>query len=322
MAIVLALCSALAYGLSDFLGGILSRRTSAWAVAVVAQTSSTLCTGAVAFFVDGDPSAADFRWALLAGVGSGVGTGFLYRGFSAGRMGVVAPVSAVGAALVPVLAGTITGERLSLMVWVGIVAALPGIWLVSSTPDDPIGAPGKRESVAAGLVDGVLAGLGFGLLFAALGQIPDTAGWWPLTLCQAVSIPSVVLLAVALRAPWRPRGRVVRLAVLRRPPGGGRDRVVPALDPAGIPHRRGCPDVALPGEHGAAGRRAPARTRAPHPGARPGAVRARRRAGRRRLTGPRVDAPRPGSRGTRAEVCVLRCYLAELKLLTQLPWFL
>ncbi len=219
MAIVLALCSALAYGLSDFLGGILSRRTSAWAVAVVAQTSSTLCVAAVAFFVTGDPSGADFRWALLAGVGSGVGTGFLYRGFSAGRMGVVAPVSAVGAAVVPVLAGTLTGERLSLMVWVGIVAALPGIWLVSSTPDDPLGAPGKRESVAAGLVDGVLAGLGFGLLFAALGQIPDTAGWWPLTLCQAVSIPSVVLLAVALRAPWRPRGRVVRLAVFAGPLG-------------------------------------------------------------------------------------------------------
>jgi drug/metabolite transporter (DMT)-like permease len=219
MAIVLALCSALAYGLSDFLGGILSRRTSAWAVAVVAQTSSTLCVAAVAFFVTGDPSGADFRWALLAGVGSGVGTGFLYRGFSAGRMGVVAPVSAVGAAVVPVLAGTLTGERLSLMVWVGIVAALPGIWLVSSTPDDPLGAPGKRESVAAGLVDGVLAGLGFGLLFAALGQIPDTAGWWPLALCQAVSIPSVVLLAMALRAPWRPRGRVVRLALFAGPLG-------------------------------------------------------------------------------------------------------
>jgi drug/metabolite transporter (DMT)-like permease len=219
MAVLLALGSALAYGLSDFLGGILSRRTSAWSVAVVAQASSTLCTGAVALFVTGDPSGADFRWALLAGVGSGMGTGFLYRGFSAGRMGVVAPVSAVGAALVPVLAGTITGERLSLLVWVGIIAALPGIWLVSSTPDDPIGPSDERESVAAGLVDGVLAGLGFGLLFAALGQIPDTAGWWPLTLCQAVSIPAVIVLATALRAPWRPRGRVVRLAVLAGPLG-------------------------------------------------------------------------------------------------------
>src|SRR4051812_34886500 len=99
MAVVLALCSALAYGLSDFVGGLLSRRTSAWSVAVVAQSSSAVCTALVALLVAGAPSAVDYWWAALAGVGSGMGTGFLYRGFSAGRMSVVAPVSAVGAAL-------------------------------------------------------------------------------------------------------------------------------------------------------------------------------------------------------------------------------
>lgn len=219
MAVLLALSSALCYGLSDFVGGILSRRTSAWSVAVVAQSASTLCTGGVALFVSGQPAAVDFRWAVLAGAGSGIGTGFLYRGFSSGRMSVVAPVSAVGAALVPMVAGTLTGERPSMLVWVGILAALPGIWLVSSSPEDPIAPSGRRGSVAAGLTDGVLAGLGFGLLFAALGQVPESAGWWPLVACQAVSVPSVVLLAVVLRAPWVPRGRTVRLAVLASPLG-------------------------------------------------------------------------------------------------------
>jgi uncharacterized membrane protein len=217
MAVLLALVSALAYGLSDFLGGVFSRRTSAWAVAVVAQTSSALCTTLVALQVQGSPAGADLRWAVLAGVGSGVGTGFLYRGFAAGRMGVVAPVSAVGAALVPVLAGTAGGERLSLLVWLGIAAALPGIWLVSSVPD--AGAAASRGPLAEGLLDGVLAGLGFGLLFAALGQVPDTAGLWPLALCQAVSVPAVVLLATALRARWVPRDRAARLAVLAGPLG-------------------------------------------------------------------------------------------------------
>jgi uncharacterized membrane protein len=236
MAIVLALCSALAYGLSDFVGGILSRRTSAWSVAVVGQTSSALCTALLALFIAGSPDAGDFRWAVLAGVGSGVGTGFLYRGLSSGRMGVVAPVSAVGAAVVPVLAGTVTGERPSILVWLGILAAMPGIWLVSSTPDDPVanglsggpvvstgsptgegGSTTRHVSVAGGLVDGVLAGLGFGVLFAALGQVPDSAGWWPLATCQVVSVPSVVALALVMRAPWVPRDRVVRLAVLTGP---------------------------------------------------------------------------------------------------------
>ncbi len=222
MAVLLALVSAVAYGLSDFVGGLVSRHASAWSVAVVGQVSATVCTAAIALGVPGSPEPTDFVWAVLAGVGSGIGTGFLYRGFSTGRMSVVAPVSAVGAAVVPVVAGAAGGERPSLLVWLGIVAALPGIWLVASVPEDDLERldPGPPPSALAdGLVDGVLAGLGFGVLFAALGQVPDTAGLWPLTLAQAVSIPAVVLLATALRAPWVPRGRTVRWALLAGPLG-------------------------------------------------------------------------------------------------------
>ena len=217
MAILLALVSALAYGVSDFVGGILARRVSAWSVAVVANASATVCTALVALAVPGDPAGRDFAWGALAGVATGAGTGFLYRGFAAGRMGVVAPVSAVGAAIVPVLAGFVGGERFALPVWVGITAALPGIWLVASVPEEH--RTESRAGLAEGLVDGLLAGLGFGVLFAVLGQIPDSAGLWPLTLSQAVSVPAVVLLAVALRSAWVPRGKPVRWAVLAGPLG-------------------------------------------------------------------------------------------------------
>jgi drug/metabolite transporter (DMT)-like permease len=223
VAILLALGSALSYGLSDFLGGILSRRASAWQVAVVAQVSSTVCVGVLALVLTaGEPQPADFAWALLAGTGSGAGAAFLYRGFSRGRMGVVAPVSAVGAAVVPVVVGAATGERPSLLVWLGIVVALPGIWLVSSEPGDPL-APGgaRRASVAEGLTDGVLAGLGFGVLFAALGQVPQGSGWWPLTVAQAAGIPTVVLLATLLGQDWVPRQPAARSAVLMGPLSAG-----------------------------------------------------------------------------------------------------
>lgn len=217
MAVVLALCSALAYGLSDFVGGVLSRRTSAWSVAVVGQSSSFVCLAGGASLIGGRPTTADFGWALVAGLGTGSGAGFLYRGFASGRMAVVAPVSAVGAAVVPVLVGVLGGERPSLVVWLGVAAALPGIWLVSSAS----GQPGEQGSVAAGLVDGVLAGVGFGVLFAALGQVPASAGWWPLTVSQATAVPSVVLLAALLRAPWVPRGRSAWWAVCMGPLGAG-----------------------------------------------------------------------------------------------------
>ena len=220
MAILLALFSAFAYGLSDFVGGLVSRRVSAWPVAVVGQLSSAACTAAVALMVEGSPTKADLAWALLAGIGTGVGTGFLYRGFAAGRMSVVAPVSAVGAAVVPVVVGAVGGERLSLVVWTGIAVALPGIWLVSSTTEElPDGAAKPRGSLAEGVLDGVLAGLGFGVLFAALGQVPEEAGLWPLALAQAVSLPAVIVLAVSLGAAWVPRRRQAWWGLLAGPLG-------------------------------------------------------------------------------------------------------
>jgi uncharacterized membrane protein len=217
MVVLLALVSALMYGLSDFVGGMVSRSVSAWQAAVVGQTSSTACSAAVAVFVSGSPHGSDFAWGALAGVGAGMGTGFLYRGFASGRMGVVAPVSAVGAAVVPVMAGALGGERPGALMWLGILIAIPAIWLISTVPPAVDGEP--QTSIAEGLVDGVLAGLGFGGLFAALGQVPDSAGLWPLTVAQAFSVAAVIGLAVILRAAWRPRGRQVVWAAATGPLG-------------------------------------------------------------------------------------------------------
>ncbi|HET7356810.1 MAG TPA: EamA family transporter [Nocardioidaceae bacterium] len=217
MAVLLALCSAVAYGVSDFIGGVVARRTSAWQVAVVAQFSSTLCILVVALLLPGAATGTDLAWGAVAGIGSGLGTGFLYRGFASGRISVVSPVSAVGSAAVPVLVGATTGERPSPLIWAGIVLALPGIWAVSAVPD-PSGE-GSRGSLREGLLDGVLSGLGFGGLFAALGQVPASAGLMPLVAANAVSVPTVVVLALALRSSWRPRGRTVWWALAAGPFG-------------------------------------------------------------------------------------------------------
>ncbi len=224
-AVLFALFSASAYGLSDFLGGVLSRKGSAWPVAVAGQVSAALCTSAVALFAGGHPSSGHFAWAVLAGVGTAVGTGFLYRGLASGRMGVVAPISAVGTALVPVVVGIATGDRLSWIVYLGVAAALPGLWLVStaatstdSTPRVP-NPDAHGPSRAAGLRDGGAAGLGFGVLLVALGQVPSGAGLWPLAACQATSVPVLIAIAVGLRAAWKPGDRASRLALLTGPIG-------------------------------------------------------------------------------------------------------
>ena len=199
MGLVLALTAAVSYGAADFIGGVGSRRHSSWQLVLVGQA-----VGAIAMLVAGivapaSPSAGDFAWAVLAGVGSATGSLFLFRGLSRGRMGLVAPVSAVGAATVPVLVGVALGERPTWLVWAGVLVALPGIWLVSRET-----TTGRTGGSRGALLDGVLAGAGFGVLFIALAQVTADAGLLPLAANQACGMLLTIVAATALRQPWRP----------------------------------------------------------------------------------------------------------------------
>lgn len=212
MAIALSLLSALAYGVSDFLGGIFAKRSSAWQVAIVGQTSSGVLSLLAAVIIAGSPTSTDLIYGSLAGLGGGFGVAFLYRGLATARMGVVAPISAIGTALIPVVVGLATGDRPSQMAVVGVVFAFPAIALISRVVDDN---PDHR----GGVIDGILAGVGFGLLFTFLGQVGDDAGLYPLALSQIASVLSVIITASALGHAWVPRGRKVWGAVVMGPLG-------------------------------------------------------------------------------------------------------
>lgn len=201
MGVLLALGAAIAYGLSDFIGGVTSRRTSAWPVATMACTGSLLGSLVLALSTSGDAGRAALVWGGVAGIGSGLGSGFLYRGLGSGRMGVVAPVSGVFAAVLPVVVGVLSDERPSALAWLGIVVALPAIWLVAREP-------GTTVVDVGAVIDGVLAGLGFGMLFAATGQIPEGSGYWPLVMTQVVSVLAIAATAVLLGGDPVPRERV------------------------------------------------------------------------------------------------------------------
>jgi drug/metabolite transporter (DMT)-like permease len=198
-AVLLALLGAASYGVSDFIGGLFGKRASAWAVAATGGVGGGVVTALLALTVPGSPTVANLAWGAAAGVGSGTGTAILYRGLASGRMGVVAPVSGVLAVVLPVVVGVVTGERPGPLVWLGIVSAVPAIWLVAREPSAgrPPGGSGAR--------DGVLAGLAFGALFTFLGQVPDGAGFWPLVLNQLVGVLVIAVAATLLRTTWVPR---------------------------------------------------------------------------------------------------------------------
>lgn len=218
MAVVLALVSAVAYGLSDFLGGIFARRVAAWPIAVVGQSSSAVCAAFLALVLGGTVTAHDWAWGAAAGIGGGIGAAFLYRGLAAGRMSVVAPISALGSAIVPVAVGLVTGDRPTSLAWAGIVFAFPAIYLISRSSDEQRSEP-KPASGDRGILDGVLAGLGFGSMFAMLGQVGSDAGLYPLALTQVASVLSVIASATVLRAAWVPRDRLAWRAAMMGPLG-------------------------------------------------------------------------------------------------------
>jgi drug/metabolite transporter (DMT)-like permease len=206
--LVLSLCSAIAYGLSDFTGGILTRRASAWAVAATSQAAATVLALSLLAVTEGEPDVTALLWGALAGIGSGAGNVLIYRGLAIGRMTVVAPLSAIAAATLPVLVGLASGERPGALPILGVTAALPAIWLVSGS------SSGLSVARRADLINGLLAGLGFGLQFSALGQVPEQAGLAPLAVSQVVSVAAIVIGAHLLSAPWIPRDRFSRLGVV------------------------------------------------------------------------------------------------------------
>ena len=206
MTILFALISAAGWGVSDFFGGVFSKRHGAWVTTVAVQFGALAGTAIAVLVLGGTPTRADWAWGAAAGLGVGAGTAYLYRGLSTGRMGVVAPVSGVGAALVPIVVGVSTGERPGPTAAAGILIALPAIWLIASTDSGAADvAEGSGEPAPTGFLDGVLAGVGFGVGFVCLDRIQPAAELTPLLATQMASLLPVIALALWTRQPFWPR---------------------------------------------------------------------------------------------------------------------
>ena len=208
MGILLGLAAALLYGGSDFGGGLASRRFGPVRVTVLGAAVSTVLAWA-ALIVSGGPG-PDLRaiaWGLASGLAGGAGTLVLYRGLARGQMSVVGPVSAVGAAVVPVVAGVALGEHPSVLAVAGVLVSLPAIVLVAASGS-------VRGKLGGGLVVGLAAGLAFGILFVGLAQAGRNAGLWPVASEQTGALLPVLAVAVKSRVPLRIPVRAAGLPVL------------------------------------------------------------------------------------------------------------
>jgi drug/metabolite transporter (DMT)-like permease len=181
---------------------LLTRRTALFGVVLVSQVVGMLVALALAI-ARGEtaPTQADLAWSVLCGVSGGIGITALYRGLAFGRMGIVAPVTGVIAAVIPVAAGIVLEGVPPPLVLVGIALAIVAVILVSRVRDESSGP--------SGLVFALIAGVGIGLFSVFIAQISDGHAFGPLVAIRGSEAVLIVAAILVTRAPWRPAGRLV-----------------------------------------------------------------------------------------------------------------
>jgi drug/metabolite transporter (DMT)-like permease len=190
--IALALGASFTWGVSDFFGPLKGRTLGALRVLVYVQFGGLIAIAMIVAIRGKGPADPGVLFAIPAAISGTLGFYAYYRGMAVGAMSIVAPIAGVSAAI-PVVVGILSGDRPSLWQWLGIVAALGGVFLASREP-------GRGGRVAAGVGLALLAAIGFGGYFPPMHAAGNADFWWASLIFRMTST-SVILMAVAIRRP-------------------------------------------------------------------------------------------------------------------------
>lgn len=194
---VLALGSALVYGVSDYVGGRASRRTAPVVVSLLAEVSLFMVMLVVVPVVETNaPSDAAVWWGAAGGVAGSAGVLGLYVALSRGNMTVVAPITGVVAAALPVLVGVALGERPGGLAVGGIIVAMVAVSLIG-------GIVGVSHVEASTVLLATVVGAAFGMLFVAYSRTGDDAGMWPLLTARFGATPLLIAAFLVMRRRLR-----------------------------------------------------------------------------------------------------------------------
>jgi len=199
LGIALGLGSSVAWGISDFLGGLQTRRMSALSVLLISQPVGLVLALGVALVVGGDSmDLGDAAIAAGAGATAVLALGAFYRAMALGSISVVATIGALGV-LVPFFAGIARGESPGALPIAGAGAALTGVLLVAREPD-----PEWRSASAAAVGLAALSALGFGLFFLGLDLAAPPNPAWTIVLARVGGVTVLVVAALFARPSLQP----------------------------------------------------------------------------------------------------------------------
>ncbi len=204
--------SAIGFGVSDFVGGIASRRVAALRVVLASYPVAMVLLAALAFALGGDISTGAVVWGALCGLSQAFGVWWFYAALGSGPISVVSPLTAILVAGVPVGVGVVLGERPGGLAYAGIGLALIAVVLVSREVTDEDPTPHRFTRKVAWLTLG--AGLAFGLNFVLIDQAPVEARLWPLVFARISATVLVLMIALVTRNLALPSGVPLRLALV------------------------------------------------------------------------------------------------------------
>ena len=203
MASLLALFSSLLWGTSDFYGGKLSKKHPALAVTAVSQAIG-LVIGVTIVLVSTSWIKPDLSWEgyFLPGVMAGslgfIGLVAFYSGLAPGRMGVVAPISAMSV-LIPITIAFINGEQPTSLQILGMSIALLGA--VCASGPEIKGGLAVRPIILA-----VIAACGFGGAVTFIAKGSETSALMTMTTMRFTTF----IVALFLFARFRSVGGLSR----------------------------------------------------------------------------------------------------------------
>jgi drug/metabolite transporter (DMT)-like permease len=194
--VLLALGTALGYGVANYLAPVLGRRMPLAAVLLGSQAAGLTASLLLTLGADVAMSGRGLALAAAAGVSNAAALACFYRAGRTGNLSVVSPIGASGAA-VPVLVGLVAGDRPGLLAALGIPLVLVGVVLAARRPAAGAGS----RTAGAGWALGAAVLFGTFLTTYAGAAAETSAGallWSRVALVAATGIG-----ILALRAPVR-----------------------------------------------------------------------------------------------------------------------
>jgi drug/metabolite transporter (DMT)-like permease len=211
ISILYGLSSAFMWGAADFCGGLASRKARA-SQAVLFGEAAGLVALLAALALSGEKWFGWSDWLLCAIAGSMGVLGLLmfFQAITRGLMSVAAPVSALMAAILPVIVGSFEDGFPGWLTLAGFALALASIWFISQ----PDGGPKSLRLRLADLSLPLIAGISFGVYLILFHHGSQHALFWPMVSSRSAGVLTMIIYTLVTRQAFMPAKSVWPLIIL------------------------------------------------------------------------------------------------------------